>query len=166
MKLKRTISITQAYDRRSDKPNKDYGIGACRIFFSVKGSKGAITVNFFTNWFLPSTIKEYKEEGIYCNNLSKGKDSFKTKIDLIATTDPISSGSWDIHSKKKLYEDQTSYSDNCEFTGGKCYCDGSCMKAEEYLQILFEKGSKGVLDKLEEDYNEQFVSLGLREVNG
>lgn len=163
MKLKREISITSAYDKRDNNPSKNYGIGACRIFFAVKGSKGAITVNFFTNWFLPSTIKEYKEEGIYKNNLLKGKDSFKTKIDLIETSKPISGGSWDVHSKKPLYDGQTLTGGDCEFNGGKCYCDGSCMKAEKYLQILFEKGSKGVLDKLEEDYNNQFVLSEVRE---
>lgn len=160
VKLKREIKISSAFDRRDETPGKDYGIGSCRIFFIVKGGKGAVTVSFFTNWYLPSTLKEYKEEGIYKNNIYAPRDNFKTKIDLIATTNPIGTGSWDIHSKKKLYDGQTLLDRDCEFTGGKCYCDGSSLMADEYLQLLFEKGSDGVFERLEEDYNKQFAISG------
>ena len=44
----------------------------------------------------------------------------------------------------------------CEFIGWDCYCDGSCLAAKEYLQILFEKGSDEVFKKLEEDYETEF----------
>ena len=151
MKLKREIKITSAFDQR----HKDYGISTCRIFFVVTGSKGAISVNFSTNWYLPSTVKEYSEIGIYKKIFPKGRASHRTKMDLTANTKPIEAWSWDIHSKKPLYDDQQSYG-TCEFIGTKCYCDGSCLRADIYLKLLIEKGSEAVLDKLEEDYKHEF----------
>jgi len=79
----REMIITPAYDKRNKNQNKNFGIVACRIFFIVKGKEGVVAVNFGTNWYLPSTIQEYKEERIHKNKLSGGGDSFKTKIDLI-----------------------------------------------------------------------------------
>ena len=156
-KLKRQITISSAFDKRSEDSNKDYGIGSSRIFFAVIGKKGAITVNFGTNWFLPSTIKEYKEEGIYRNRLTMppSKEQSKTKIDLIKVTEPIKAWSWDYHSKKRKFKGQTPL-DNCEFTGGKCYCDGSCLRADDYLKLLLDKGSNGVFEQLEKDYKIEF----------
>ncbi len=155
MKLKRQITISSAYDKRSEDPKKNYGIGSCRIYFAVIGEDGAITVNFFTNWYLPSTIKEYAEEGIFINRLDGIKDKFKTQIDLLNTKETIYSGSWDYHSKKKKHKYLTKLT-GCEFTGGDCYGEGSCLRADDYLKLLFEKGSEGVFEKLEEDYKEEF----------
>jgi len=157
MKMKRQITIEPAFDKRSDIPGKDYGICACRIFFAVIGSKGAISVNFYTNWYLQSTIKEYREQGIYRNQLSGGKESFKTKIDLEKDSTPIKAGSWDYHSKKKRFEGQ-SFIKECRYIGigKKCYCDGSYLKADKYLILLLEKGSEGVFKQLEKDYKIEF----------
>ena len=154
-KLVREVLIRSAFDKRSNNPKKDYGIGACRIFFIVKGKKGAIVVNFGTNWYLPSTIKEYKE-GIYRNSLAlRGKESFKTKIDLQKDSEPITAWSWDCHSLKRTQEYEWKRN-KCEFTGKHCYGDGSHIRAEDYLTLLFEKGSEGVFKQLEKDYKRQF----------
>jgi len=157
-KLKREMIITPAYDKRNDDPKKDWGIGSCRIFFAVIGKKGAVTVNFFTNWFLPSTIKEYKEEGIFRRTLDSDmlREQFKTKIDLEADRPSISAGSWDYHSKKPTYEGQLPTTGCNWLDKSKCYGDGSCMRAERYLIILLEKGSNGIFEQLEIDYKEEF----------
>lgn len=156
MKLRREIQITPAYDKRNPDPKKNYGIGSCRIFFSVIGDKGAVTVNFGTNWFLESTVKEYRDSGIYRHNLGGDDDSFKTKIDLVNTTEPIKAWTWDYHAKKPMYKGQKAMKGKCEFTKGKCYCDGSCLTADKFLPILLEKGSEGVFEQLEADYKTRF----------
>jgi hypothetical protein len=139
MKLRREITIRPAYDKRDPNPNKNYGIGACRLFFSVTGPKGAITINFGTNWYLQSTIKEYKD---------------KFKMDLYST-EPIKAWSWDYHSKKRMFKGQHSIN-KCEYTKGKCYCDGSYLNSDRYLPILLEKGSEGIFLELEKDYQDRF----------
>jgi len=156
MKLKREIRITPAFDKRSDEPSKDYGIGSCRIWFIVSGKAGAVVVNFFTNWFLSKTVKEYKEEGIFRNTLdlnSRGRENFKTKINLENKT-PLRACSWDYHSKKK--RKYAIKNKDCEFVGGVCYCDGSCLRADKYKDLLLSEGSEGVFKQLEEDYKIEF----------
>lgn len=160
-KLTREIQITEAFDKRSDNPDKDYGIGACRIFFIVKGNHGAVCVNFGTNWFLPSTVKEYKEVGIHRNrfSLAGGKEKRKTKLDLEKTSDPIKAWSWDYHSKKPQRKGQLSASKKCCFIGMKCYCDGSYLRADKYLPMLLEGGSEKVFKQLEKDYYIEFEKV-------
>jgi hypothetical protein len=161
-KLIREIKIFQAYDKRNDNPKKNYGISSCKIWFIVKGKEGAVTVNFFTNWFLPSTVKEYKEIGIHKNRFPhEDKDPFKTKIDLEKTSEPISAGSWDYHAIKPHREWQKEpTTKDCLFLDNKpCYCDGSYCRAKEYLNSLLEKGSEAVFKMLEKDYRIEFKKV-------
>lgn len=137
-KLKKEIKITPAYDKRHSEPLKNHGICACRVFFVVKGKEGAITFNFYTNWYLPETEKEYRD-----------------KEKVLKTNKLI--GSWDIHSKEPLFKDQEVTIEDCEFLGQDCYCDGSCLKADRYIELLIRKGSEAVFKKLEEDYRREFM---------
>jgi len=157
-KLKRQLMISPAFDKRNDNPQKDFGICGCRIFFAVVGKKGAVTVNFSTNWYLESTVNEYKNRGINRNLLGGGKEQHKTKIDL-EVGKPISSGSWDYHCKRRRYKGQMPFK-NCEFIGGDCYGDGSCLRADVYLRLLIERGSDAVFTKLEIDYYTEFEHGG------
>lgn len=145
MKLTREIKISEAFDKRHKDPSKNYGIGACNIWFIVKGSKGAITLNIGTNWFLPSTVEEYKTKGVNGRivDLHRGDDG------------PVRAWAWDVHSKKKMYDGQTKYKESDIIKGG-CYCGGSCLRADRYLTILLEKGSEGVFEELEKDYKDSF----------
>ncbi len=56
------------------------------------------------------------------------------------------------HSKVPQYEDQRRMTDNCEFTDGVCYYDGSTMHADKVFDILTEEGSEGVWKYLESYY--------------
>lgn len=151
-KLKREIQITKAFDKRNDDPKKDYGIGSCRLYFIVKGNKGAVTIDFFTNWFLESTVKEYSEIGIRKNRMDGTKDTVKTKINLHEGI-PIHSGVFSIHNKKKTkYTTKT----KCPVLGDYCYPDISCMYGNKFLPILLSKGSDGVFKELEKEYKLRF----------
>jgi hypothetical protein len=137
-KFIREIKISPAYDKRDPNPKKNYGIGSCRIFFIVIGPKGAITINFGTNWYLSTTIIEYKTKGIN-----------HRIIDLEKESEPLKAWSWDYHSKTPRYDGQHSLT-NCDFLA--CYCDGSGLKAERYTEILLNGGSDKLFEELEKDY--------------
>jgi hypothetical protein len=48
---------------------------------------------------------------------------------------------------------------NCEWIGAPCYCDGSAMLAEEWLNILISEGSDKIWEMLEERYKDEFGEL-------
>lgn len=62
-KFKREVHFSPAFDKRNDIPSKNYGVGAVRIFFLLKGKKGTVQFQIGTNWYLPETVKEYNKKG-------------------------------------------------------------------------------------------------------
>lgn len=48
---------------------------------------------------------------------------------------------------------------NCIWLGKPCYCDGSAMRAEEWFNILKEKGSDVIWKMMETDYKDMFGKL-------
>ena len=149
MKLKRKLVISEAYDKRHKDPSKNYGISACRIFFSVTGKDGAISVNFGTNWYLKSTVDEYKKG-------TTNTSGQPLVADLEKDSEPLSAYSWGYHSRVQKYEGQDKTED-CNFLNGDdCYYDSSCLKANDFKDILLKKGSDGVFEQLEKDYKNEF----------
>jgi len=62
-KFERIVQFGMPFDKRSEDPNKNYGIGAMRIFFILKGRKGAVQIVISTKFYLPSTVDEYIKKG-------------------------------------------------------------------------------------------------------
>ena len=141
--MERVIKISGAYDGTSHPRN--YGIGSMQIWMYVKGPKGGVSCNFATSWLLPqnqqSSFKMYTK-GYPFDPLQELMQPKGTDISY--------------HSKKKQHEWQSA-TDGCEITGGKCYCDGSSLSAQEdWLPIFLNEGSEGVFKKLEEYYETCF----------
>lgn len=127
-------------DDGTDKTN--YGIGAVRITFYLKGPKGTIQFVLGTDWYPPHVQEERKGRG------------------LESLYSDVRPEGWDIgyHSPVPMYEGQTSISDACEWTDGKpCYYDGSSLRADEMVERVFLKeGSDGVWRELEKEYTARF----------
>ena len=104
---------------------------------------------FGTKWYLPETVEEYKKIG------NKGLTS---SIDLTAGKQL---DGWDVgyHSPKPMFKGQIPHED-CKFTGGKCYYDGSGLYAQDNEEILLRKGSEGVWAFLEKEWNTRFGKGG------
>ena len=116
------------------------------IKFVLKGSKGAVQLLLGTDWYLPSTIKEYRDEGI---------NSRPAPVHL--RRDEKFLKGWDIgyHSPTPRYEGQEPL--HCEFIGGKdCYYDSSSLNAERFPDILLKEGDEGIWRELEEYYKQTF----------
>ena len=145
-KLEKVIEFTPAYDKRHTNPKKNYGIGAVMIVFVLKGKKGAVSATFGTDWFMESTIKEYRE---------KGNTNLPPPIVLRGKED-LGVRGWDIgvHNPVKQYDSQKER--DCPWTKtGKCHYDLSGMRAEPYGKALIEKGSDEIWKMLEKEYKIQ-----------
>ena len=142
--MNKIIEFGSAYDKRSDDPGKNYGIHGVDIRFVLKGNEGAVQFLLFTNWYLPHVIDEM---------ISKPENRTSRMIKLFFMPIPADLG---YHSKKPRYESQEPISDNCEYTDGVCYYDGSSLNAEPIYQVLLKEGSDGVWRKLEEYYKSIF----------
>lgn len=146
--FERIVEFTPAFDKRSTNPKKDYGIGSMQIRFVLKGKYGAVQFLCGTNIYLPETIEEYKTKGV------NGR-----RVNLL---DDVNDGSglrgWDLgyHSPRPTYEGQTIMDENCKYTGGKCYYDGSGLNAIPFVDVLIREGSEGIWKKLEEYYYQVF----------
>ncbi|MCJ7767420.1 hypothetical protein MUP79_03395 [Candidatus Bathyarchaeota archaeon] len=147
MMLTREVLFMPAYDKRDPNPAKNYGIGSVRIAFIVKGSRGAITLSFYTNWYLPETVAEYR------TGFKRADGSFG--VSDLEAGEPVKAFSYDYHSKTQRFEGQIKYED-CQYLGGDCYTDGSCLNADPFKKLLLEKGSDGVFEEMEKDYIQHF----------
>lgn len=152
-KLEKIVEFSPAYDKRNTNPKKDHGIGAVRIRFVLKGKKGAVQFLMGTNWFLPETIAEYKtgfKSGI--------TGEIKTTNLLDEKNDCSGISGWDIgyHSKKPMYEGHESIDENCPYTDGICYYDGSGLRAKDIPELLVRKGSDEIWKYLEKYYLSTF----------
>lgn len=60
------------------------------------------------------------------------------------------------HSPYPMFEDHQPIEDDCEFTGGKCYYDGSSLRAERWYKEWLEKGCDAIWRKLEVEWKDRF----------
>lgn len=142
-KFERIVTVTPAYDKRSDDPKKNYGIGSCRIFFVLKGELGAVQFMIGTDWYPVKVQKEFKD---------KGPSDFELKY-----FSPKPDG-WDVgyHSPKPMYDGQHKM-EKCDHLEGGCYYDGSGLRAQEWVKDFVMGGTNWLWPKLEEEYKYRFV---------
>lgn len=127
-----------AWDKRNvNDPKKDYGIHCVGCFMALKGSKGAVSFVFYTGMWL----KQNRSQITGTNYL------YPMGVDV------------GYHSLTPMYEGHKPHGP-CEFLNGKdCYCDGSSLTAERWMDILVEKGSEVIWEMLEENYVHEFGQL-------
>lgn len=142
--FERIVTVSPAYDKRNADPNKDYGIGACKITFILKGPKGAIQFVVGTNWYLPHIQRRDRD----------WQHEHDTRFDNITP------GGWDIgyHSPEPMYEGQAPMGD-CSILGRLCYYDGSSLQASEMIPDFIAGGTDWLWPRLEERYRLQFESV-------
>lgn len=91
---------------------------------------------FSTGIYLPHVMAELKQNGSIC----------------------LKPMGYDVgyHSPKPMYDGQTPTHEDCEYTGGVCYCDGSGLRAEEWMEVFIAKGGEEIWTMLEQEYLERF----------
>lgn len=147
MGLERVVEIRPAFDRRHKDPKKNYGIGGVEFAFYLKGEKGVIQFLLMTHWLLPETQKELDEK----EERGELKHSHFNSRPL-----PADLG---YHSPTPRYEGQQAM-DCTLIPGGKCYYDGSGLRAYDVYKAMLEKGDEGVWEMLESEYRCTFERGG------
>lgn len=151
-KLEQVVKFFPAWDKRSPDPKKNYGIHCVELLMLLKGEKGAVQFKLFTNWNLPQVQKE--TDAKYLINPDK-------KIGLcLYHPMPADLG---YHSKVPRWEGQEPISQECEYTGGPCYYDGSGLNAQRIYEVLTKEGSDGVWRELEAYYKRIFEEASTHE---
>lgn len=144
MTLERIVWFKGAYDLRRPKPNKDYGIHGMDIIFAVKGSKGAVALQIFTDWYLPHVAMEVQARK------SKGYPYDEAELCLPNIVDI------GFHSKVPIYGEDRPMKD-CELTGGDCYYDGSSLQGnEKWREGFLHGGTEWLWPHLEQYYQHIF----------
>lgn len=135
--FERLVEFEPAYHEVHEDPKKNYGVGGVRIRFVLRGPMGATQFLMGTDWHLPETWAWWAKTG----RLSTAK-SIKNP------------NGWDLgyHAKKPQYDGHTLMDKNCPHTGGKCYYDGSALRAEPVLEALLKEGHEAVWKALEAEY--------------
>lgn len=139
MSFEKKIDARLPFDRRHEDPSKNYGVHGLDIWFILKGPLGAVQYAVTFSVFLPSV------------DISRFHDMNKIR-------------GFDVgyHSPEPMYEGQTSM-DCTHLAGGKCYYDGSGLRADEWTDKIFStigKPPEDVLWKmLEEEYKDRFECI-------
>ena len=142
IQFERIAHVFPAFDKRAPDPSKNYGIGACRIVFILKGPHGAVQFMIGTNWYVPSAREHLK-------NFPRSERDLQQKP-----------GGWDVgyHSPKATYKGQAAMSGKCSYVkGGKCFYDGSGLRADEWIEDFVAGGTDWLWPKLEEEYRDLFM---------
>lgn len=135
--FERIVNVTPAFDKRCADPKKNYGIGGCRIWFILKGERGAVQFQIGTDWY-PYNVQQERKGA---------SEIFDTKPQ-----------GWDVgyHSPKPMFEGHTPM-DSCDLIDGECYYDGSSLRADEWVEDFIMGGTEWLWPKLEEEYALRFL---------
>ena len=134
--LQKTIRWDNAYDRTHPNPSKNYGNGAMKLVFALVGEEGAVQFYLYTPFYLPHVLQRFSKgswfEGDY------------QAFDL------------GYHSKVPMYENHSPIHENCIYTDGPCYYDGSSLAAEHVYTMFTGMGETALWYELLKYYNDIF----------
>jgi hypothetical protein len=143
LQFEEKIEITPAWDKRSDDPKKNYGVGGVDLRFALleKTTGTAMVFVLGTHWHWMDAEPGYGGEGVH---------TLKPKMGPM----PYDLG---YHSPKPMYDGQEPMErDDCPYVTGICYYDGSTLAAEVLFEVLLREGRDGVFRELREDWQNRF----------
>lgn len=142
-KFKKITKVRLPFDRRDPDDRKNYGIHGIDIFYILVGQKGAVQFAFTVDKFLPHIELEERPKWAptrFSRNHFSGLDV-------------------GYHSPHPMWDGQEPMACDIIETG-KCYADGSILRADEWVKEIFSvRGSHPeelLWKKMEQEYEERF----------
>lgn len=139
----RDVIFYPGYDKRDPNPSKNYGICGGRLIFVLKGTKGAI--QFMVGMPLyPDTAVQHLINHHNGNAYEIAKS--------------MKPSGWDVgyHSHEPMYEGHEPMQGECHIIGGKCFYDGSSLRADEWLSEFLVGGTNWLWPQMEREYRDRF----------
>jgi hypothetical protein len=130
----RYLTINPPWDKRPK-----YGIGALSIFMVVQKENKAVEFTCSTGTHLPHNTMDLAQ------SLAESLCGMGYNVGY--------------HSPYPMFEGQKPACDDCEYTGGVCYTDGSSLRAGEWYADFIEKGIDYIWSKLEQDWEDRFGDI-------
>lgn len=135
-----------AFEKRHDDPHRDYGIGCVLMSFSSIGEHGAASLTVFTGWYLPHVAERLRRETQHEFYAHDPKRWARCALEGHG-------GVVEIHSDHPLRESyDVEDTDDCRFTGGKCWGDTGYSAGDTLFDVLVERGQDALFAELDEWY--------------
>jgi hypothetical protein len=145
--LERAIVFQPGYNGdRTDNPRHDYGVHGMEITWYLRGPKGAVQVQFFTDW-IPGPV--YPGHGL---SPSGFKETWSPQPTAAGLT---------YHCRVPQYEGQRPCRDECPIIGGLCYSDTGYSASDPIAEAFVIHGEPAVWAALEVRYQELGIPDGV-----
>lgn len=170
--LERITRFRPAYDKRNSlDPSKNYVIHCVQCFMVLKGPAGAVHFVFATGMYLPETMQEYAASGRLNPERMDGGTYFILNKPMgygvgYHSPVPLFEGQeliWPTKLRKTgdapydvVFDKIGTEPPLCEWLGIPCYCDGSALRAEKWMDIFIRQGSDKIWEMLEHEYKDCF----------
>jgi hypothetical protein len=137
--LERATLFQPGYNGDPSAPSaKNYGVHGMEITWLLRGPKGGVQFKLFTDW-IPG--ERSPGHGLSPDGTYTAWDMFPMGADL------------GYHARVPQYDGQEDYArDGCEVTGGRCYYDGSGLRAESLAKEFVVHGEPVIWRALEDEY--------------
>jgi hypothetical protein len=127
-----------------DNPHRNFGNGSVQMSFFLVGPKGAVHWVLGTKWMPEAARKDVAmRRAIHGIQIDDERSQKPNGYDL------------GYHSPTPRYEDQNDR--ECDLLpGGRCYCGGSALAADELVEGFLNGGDEWVWNRLEAYYRHMF----------
>jgi len=148
--FERILRMLPPFDNR-DLPEGNFGIGGLEILFLLKRNNRAIFFRISTAIHLPRVWEDLK---------GRVAESLRHGIDVII---PEAKGTTlGYYSPVQRYAGQPVV-EECSYTEGPCYFDGSSIRAQGWYDAWLEHGTDRIWEKLEKEWKSVFGHFKLPE---
>lgn len=138
--MTKKVHFSPSFNKVHKDPSKNYGVGAVQCVMVLRGKEGAVHFSFSTGMYLPSVYQYWEGKGLHLDPNRPDYMGYN-----VGYCSPF-----------PHFEGQSISQEKCPWINAPCYCDGSALASEKYMDTLVAEGSDAVWKKLKELYKDYF----------